>query len=114
MIAEIRARSGRRRVTTAPVQLMVPDILMHPPGWGLADRVNPRRCAAAGERAVHSSSRTGAKGGIRFLTEHLSANWLVRSLQQRAQTILKVAAGNNSPAGWFLARRCASAAVNPA
>jgi RNA polymerase sigma-54 factor len=98
MIAEIRALDPKPggSYEAAPVQLVVPDILMRasPDGGWLIELnpetmprllVNDRFYARVAPRA-HRQERL-------FLAEHLaSANWLVRSLQQRAQTILKVAA----------------------
>ena len=98
MIAEIRALDPKPGASyeAVPVQLVVPDILMRASpdeGWLIELNpetmprllVNDRFYARVAPRA-HRQERL-------FLAEHLaSANWLVRSLQQRAQTILKVAA----------------------
>jgi RNA polymerase sigma-54 factor len=98
MVAEIRALDPKPAASyeATPVQLVVPDILMRQgpdDGWLIELNpdtmprllVNDRFYARVAPRA-HKAERL-------FLAEHLaSANWLVRSLQQRAQTILKVAA----------------------
>ncbi|MBK1698802.1 RNA polymerase factor sigma-54 [Rhodovibrio salinarum] len=99
MLAELRALDPRPALAFEgqPVQPLVPDILMRPGrtgGWHL--ELNPetlprvlvnqryaRQVGAAAERDKAARS---------FLSERLqSANWLVRALEQRANTILKVA-----------------------
>ena len=64
-------------------------------------------------RGFHARALLGARSreDRAFLTERLqSANWLVKSLEQRAGTILKVAAEIVAPAGRLLPpRRRASA-----
>ena len=102
MIAEIRSLDPKPAASyeTAPAQLVVPDVLMRPNGEDdLADRAQPGNHAApAGERAVLRAGRAArAREDRLFLAEQLaSANWLVSSLQQRAQTILKVAAKSSA------------------
>jgi RNA polymerase sigma-54 factor len=98
MIAEIRALDPKPGAgfDAAPVQTIIPDVLMHaaPDGtWQL--ELNPSTLPRVlVNQGFHA--RTAARAGRddrAFLAEQLaSANWLVRSLQQRAQTILKVAA----------------------
>jgi RNA polymerase sigma-54 factor len=99
MIAEIRAldpKPGERFEGGAEAQPVIPDILMRQSrGGGWAIELNPdtlprvlvnRRYYAE----VSHSCRTAADR--EYLTERLNAaNWLIRSLDQRAQTILKVA-----------------------
>ena len=99
MLAELRALDPRPALAFegTPVQTLVPDILMRPGragGWHL--ELNPqtlprvlvnqryaREIGAAAERDKQTRS---------FLNDRLqSANWLVRALEQRANTILKVA-----------------------
>ena len=109
MLAELRALDPRPALAFAgtPVQTLVPDILMRAGrdgGWHL--ELNPdtlprvlvnqryvREVGAAAERDKQARS---------FLTDRLqSANWLVRALEQRANTILKVAEAIVSHQGGF-------------
>ncbi|WP_428375998.1 RNA polymerase factor sigma-54 [Lichenicoccus sp.] len=97
MVAEIRAldpKPGAGHDSAAP-QPILPDVLMRP---GLAGdwilELNPETMPKLlVSEAFHAkvSLRAGRDDRL-FLSERLaSANWLVKSLQQRAQTILKVA-----------------------
>ena len=97
MIAEIRAldpKPGARFDAAAAVPI-VPDVLMRPaPGGDWLLELNPDTMPRLlVSDAFHAKVLLRASKEDRaFLSEHLaSANWLVRSLQQRAQTILKVA-----------------------
>lgn len=97
MVDEIRAldpRPGQKFSDTvsAPV---IPDILMHPlPGGGWGVELNPdtlprvlvnTRYYAHVKGAVHSKEERD------FIRDHFqTATWLVRALDQRAETILKV------------------------
>jgi RNA polymerase sigma-54 factor len=97
MIAELRRLDPKPGVSfdAPPLLPVVPDVLMRPdPGGGWILELNPETmprvlvnlgfCAKALTRASRDDRA--------FLTEKLqTANWLVKSLQQRAQTILKVA-----------------------
>jgi RNA polymerase sigma-54 factor len=99
MIAEIKSLDPRPGLAFDPplAQPVVPDILMHAQpggGWILELNaetlprvlVNRRYCAQ-----IRQASRSKAEKD--YLTERLhAANWLVKSLHQRATTILKVAA----------------------
>ena len=99
MISEIRSLDPRPGLAFDPplAQPVVPDILMRvPPGGGWIVElnsetlprvlVNSRYCAR-----IRQASRSKAERD--YLTERLhAANWLVKSLHQRAVTILKVAA----------------------
>jgi len=99
MIAEIRAldpKPGERFDGGIEAQAVIPDILMRASrGGGWTIELNPdtlprvlvnRRYYSE----VSHSCRTAADR--EYLTERLNAaNWLIRSLDQRAQTILKVA-----------------------
>nr|WP_321983580.1 RNA polymerase factor sigma-54 [uncultured Lichenicoccus sp.] len=97
MVAEIRAldpKPGAGHETAAP-QPILPDVLMRPGlngDWIL--ELNPETMPKLlVSEAFHArvSLRAGRDDRM-FLSERLaSANWLVKSLQQRAQTILKVA-----------------------
>jgi RNA polymerase sigma-54 factor len=98
MIAEIRSLDPKPAASydDTPVQLVVPDILMRagPEGDWLIE-LNPETMPRllVNERFYARVAPRARREDRLFLTEHLaSANWLVRSLQQRAQTILKVAA----------------------
>ena len=98
MIAEIRALDPKPGATwdTTPAQLVVPDLLMRPlPDGGWIIELNPETMprVLVNERFYAKVAPQAKKDEKVFLSERLAnANWLVRSLQQRAQTILKVAA----------------------
>jgi RNA polymerase sigma-54 factor len=98
MVAEIRALDPKPAASfeITPVQLVVPDILMRPaPDQGWLIELNPDTMPRllVNDRFFARVAPRARKEDRLFLAEHLaSANWLVRSLQQRAQTILKVAA----------------------
>ncbi len=98
MMAEIRALDPKPAATydTVPAPLVVPDLLMHqtPDGSWIIE-LNPETMprVLVNERFYAKIAPKARKDEKVFLTERLAnANWLVRSLQQRAQTILKVAA----------------------
>ena len=98
MIAEIKALDPKPGASYdfEPVRTVVPDLLMRavPDGSWLIE-LNPDTMpkVLVNER-FHARVAPAAKKADRVvLADYLaSANWLVRSLQQRAQTILKVAA----------------------
>ncbi len=98
MIAEIRCLDPKpgSSYEDAPTQLVVPDVLMRPGLDGewiieLNPETMPR--LLVNERFYARVAPRARKEDRVFLAEQLaSANWLVRSLQQRAQTILKVSA----------------------
>ncbi|HLJ06860.1 MAG TPA: RNA polymerase factor sigma-54 [Acetobacteraceae bacterium] len=98
MIVEIRALDPKPAASyeAAPTQLVVPDILMRAtPGNGWVIELNPETMPRllVNERFYARVAPSARREDRLFLAEHLaSANWLVRSLQQRAQTILKVSA----------------------
>jgi RNA polymerase sigma-54 factor len=96
MIAEIRRLDPKPGMSfeNSPVQPLVPDVLLRraPDGaWHLElnHETLPRLLV---NHVFHTRVSAQAKREDRvFLSEHLqSANWLVKSLRQRAQTILKV------------------------
>ncbi len=97
MIAEIRALDPKPGAgfDAAPPMPIVPDVLMRPaPGGDWLLELNPDTMPRLlVSDAFHAKVLLRVPKEHRaFLSEHLaSANWLVRSLQQRAQTILKVA-----------------------
>ena len=81
----------------APAPAIVPDVLMrraNDGGWSL--ELNPETMPRVlVNRGFHARCQVGArsKDDKAFLAERLqSANWLLKSLEQRANTILKVAA----------------------
>jgi RNA polymerase sigma-54 factor len=98
MITEIRALDPKpaARYEATPTQLVVPDILLRAsPDGGWLIELNPDTMPRllVNERFYARVAPRARKQDRMFLAEHLaSANWLVRSLQQRSQTILKVAA----------------------
>ncbi|HEY8613292.1 MAG TPA: RNA polymerase factor sigma-54 [Roseomonas sp.] len=99
MVAEIRRLNPKPGFSTdgdiAP--LVVPDVLMRrlPDETWLLE-LNPETLPRVlVNRGFHATAQTGArsKEDRTFLAEKLqAANWLVRSLEQRANTILRVAA----------------------
>ncbi|MDR3535387.1 MAG: RNA polymerase factor sigma-54 [Acetobacteraceae bacterium] len=98
MIGEIRALDPKPAASydSIPAQLVVPDLLMRalPDGAWLIE-LNPETVprVLVNERFYARVAPKARKEERVFLAERLAtANWLVRSLQQRAQTILKVAA----------------------
>ena len=97
MIAEIRALDPKPGAgfDVAPPMPIMPDVLMRPaPGGDWLLELNPDTMPRLlVSDAFHARVLLRApKEDRAFLSEHLaSANWLVRSLRQRAQTILKVA-----------------------
>ena len=97
MIAEIRKLDPKPGAAyeSAPLQTLIPDVLMRAsPDGGWLLELNPdtlpRVLVNQGFYArVAPRAAREARG---FISEQLqTANWLVKSLQQRAQTILKVA-----------------------
>jgi RNA polymerase sigma-54 factor len=98
MVAEIKALNPKPGLAFdgAPAQPVVPDILMRPqPGGGWLIELNndtlPRVLVNTRYYSKVSRSVSG-KLDRDYLSERLqSANWLVKSLHQRANTILKVA-----------------------
>ena len=99
MAAEIRRLDPKPGAAfdAAPAPAVVPDVLMRRApdgGWALELNLDtlPRVLV---NRGFHARALLGARSrdDRTFLTERLqSANWLVKSLEQRAGTILKVAA----------------------
>jgi RNA polymerase sigma-54 factor len=98
MVAELRRLDPKpgTRFDTAPLAPLVPDILMRPAeADGFLLELNPDTLPRVlVNHRFHARISTNARGADRsFLSERLAAaNWLVRSLEQRADTILKVAA----------------------
>ena len=98
MIGEIRALDPKPGATwdEQPAPLVVPDILMRagPDGiWLLELNPDTMPRVLVNERFYARVAPRARKEDRVFLTERLAnANWLVRSLQQRAQTILRVSA----------------------
>jgi RNA polymerase sigma-54 factor len=98
MVAELRRLDPKpgANFDAAPMQPLVPDILMRAaPDGGWVLELNPETLPRVlvnqqfTTRVLPHASREEKA----FLTEKLqTANWLVKSLQQRSQTILKVAA----------------------
>jgi len=98
MITELRALDPKPGAGSdgEPLHQVIPDVLMrHGPDGGWLLELNPDTMPRVlVNEAYHA--RVSAKAGREertFLGENLSsANWLVKSLQQRANTILKVTA----------------------
>jgi RNA polymerase sigma-54 factor len=99
MIAEVRAlapKPGEQFEGVAEAQPVIPDILMRQArngGWTIELNPDTLPRVLVNRRyysEVNRSCRTAQER--EYLTERLNAaNWLLRSLDQRAQTILKVA-----------------------
>jgi RNA polymerase sigma-54 factor len=99
MLAELRELDPRpgRAFDSSPVEAVVPDVFVRrgPAGsWAidLNDAILPRVLV---NRVYHAevSRRARNAGEKTFLADCLAnANWLTKSLEQRAQTILKVSA----------------------
>ncbi len=98
MAAELRKLDPKpgARFETGPVQQVIPDVLMRalPDGEWLLELNPDTMPRVLVNEAYHARVSTRANRDTKsFLSENLSsANWLVKSLQQRANTILKVAA----------------------
>lgn len=98
MVAEIRALNPKPALAFdhTPAQLVTPDILMRAsPGGGWLIDLNPDtlpKVLVSQRYAAKVTGRARSKEDKEYITEKLqSANWLVKSLHQRATTILKVA-----------------------
>ena len=98
MIAEIKALNPKPALDfeSRPLDAVVPDILMHPQrGGGWIVELNPEtlpRVLVNNSYYAEVSKRVSKKSDRDYLSEQLqTANWLVRSVHQRATTILKVA-----------------------
>ncbi len=97
MIGEIRALDPKPGASfdIAPARVVVPDLLMRQlPDETWIIELNPDTMprVLVNERFYATIAPKAKKEDKSFLSERLAnANWLVRSLQQRAQTILKVA-----------------------
>ncbi|MGY4751479.1 RNA polymerase factor sigma-54 [Pannonibacter sp. Q-1] len=98
MIAEIKALDPRpgRAYGSSIVQPMVPDVLVRPAsdgGWTVELNTDTLPRVLVNQTYFASITRTARNETERsYLTDCLqTANWLVKSLDQRAKTILKVA-----------------------
>jgi RNA polymerase sigma-54 factor len=97
MVADIRSLDPKPAASydSTPPQIVVPDILMRPNGedaWLIEINPDTMPRLLVNDRFYARVAPRARKEDRVFLAEQLaSANWLVRSLQQRAQTILKVA-----------------------
>jgi RNA polymerase sigma-54 factor len=97
MIAEIRALDPKPGAQWDSDSLppVIPDVLMRAaPGGDWILELNPDTLprVLVNEAFYARISRDAARDDRQFMSERLAtANWLVKSLQQRAQTILKVA-----------------------
>jgi RNA polymerase sigma-54 factor len=97
MIAEIRTLDPKPGLAfeTEPVQPIVPDIVMRPHADGSSTiELNPDTLpqVLVNHRYLATVGQGRDKGDRGYLAEQLqSANWLVRSMHQRATTILRVA-----------------------
>jgi RNA polymerase sigma-54 factor len=98
MITEIKALDPKPGANwdAAPLPAVIPDVLMRPgPGGDWLLELNPETLprVLVNESFYTRVSRKLGREERAFMTEKLAtANWLVKSLQQRAQTVLKVAA----------------------
>ena len=123
MVAEIKSLDPRPGLAFDPplAQPVVPDILMRPQPRRRLDRSSstPTPCRACWSTTAitrGSAARRRSKAEREYLTERLqAANWLVKSLHQRATTILKVATEIvRQQDGFFPPRRAVAAAADPA
>jgi RNA polymerase sigma-54 factor len=98
MVGEIRALDPKPAASYdgEPAPLVVPDLLLRPAadgGWFVELNPDTMPRLLVNERFYARVAPKAKREERAFLAEHLaSANWLVRSLQQRAQTIVRVAA----------------------
>jgi RNA polymerase sigma-54 factor len=98
MITEIKALDPKPGANwdAVPLPAVIPDVLMRPgPGGDWLLELNPETLprVLVNESFYTRVSRKLGREERAFMTEKLAtANWLVKSLQQRAQTVLKVAA----------------------
>lgn len=98
MMQEIRALDPKPGASydIAPARTIIPDLLMRQmPDESWLIELNPETMprVLVNDRFYARVAPAAKKDEKGFLSERLAnANWLVRSLQQRAQTILKVAA----------------------
>lgn len=99
MVAELRRLDPKPGAgfDAAPAPAVLPDVLMRRgPDGGWLLELNPETLPRVlVNRGFHARAQLGARSreDRAFLAERLqSANWLVKSLEQRAGTILKVAA----------------------
>ena len=98
MVSEIRTLNPKPALAFdhSPAQLVTPDILMRPsPGGGWLIDLNPDtlpRVLVNQRYFARISTEVRSKAEKEYVSERFqSANWLVKSLHQRATTILKVA-----------------------
>ncbi|HWA41819.1 MAG TPA: RNA polymerase factor sigma-54 [Hypericibacter adhaerens] len=98
MVAEIKALDPKPALAfdAAPVTPVTPDILMHrtPEGGWVVELNNQTLPRVLVNQSYYSRLIKGARGKEDrdyIVTQMTSANWLVKSLHQRAVTILKVA-----------------------
>ena len=97
MIAEVRALDPKPalRFERSINGAVVPDVIMSPQpdgGWRVELNSDTLPRVLVNRSYVSNISRTVSKADKQFLAERLqSANWLVKALHQRAETILKVA-----------------------
>jgi RNA polymerase sigma-54 factor len=98
MVAELRRLDPKPGASfdTTPPQPVVPDVLMrHAPDGAWILELNPETMprVLVNQTFYAKVAPRAAREEKAFMTERLqTANWLVKSLQQRAQTILKVSA----------------------
>jgi RNA polymerase sigma-54 factor len=98
MIAEVRALDPKPalRFERAADETVIPDIIMTPlAGGGWRIELNPQtlpRVLVNQSYVAEVTKVVSSKEEKQFLSERLqAANWLVKALQQRAETVLKVA-----------------------
>ncbi|MHB1204337.1 MAG: RNA polymerase factor sigma-54 [Rhodospirillaceae bacterium] len=97
MITEVRALDPKPalRFERSINGAVIPDVIMSPQpdgGWRVELNSDTLPRVLVNRSYVSNISRTVSKADKQFLAERLqSANWLVKALHQRAETILKVA-----------------------
>ena len=99
MIDEVRTLNPRpgQQFSDTVSSPITPDILMHPlPGGGWGVELNPNtlpKVLVNTHYYAHIKGAVRSKGDRDFIRDHFqNASWLVKVLDQRAETILKAAA----------------------
>lgn len=98
IVDEIRALDPRpaKMFDASPIQQIIPDVLVNSLSDGsfvieLNADAMPKVLVNQTYKSIVDNSKTSTKDDIKYVAECFqNANWLTRSLEQRAQTILKV------------------------
>lgn len=98
LVEEVRSLDPRpaKQFDTSPIQQIIPDAHVNEQADGsfaveLNSSALPKVLVNETYKAIVETNKTSSKKDKEFVSEcHQNANWLVKSLEQRAQTILKV------------------------